>query len=48
MLAEENMRKNSGVLHRLSMELYLRKNVNRKIIKIKKSWDELNKSFSKK
>ncbi len=42
------MRKNSGVLHKLSMELYLRKNVNRKIIKIKKSWDEINKCFSKK
>lgn len=42
------MNKNSGIFHRLSMELYLRKNVNRKIIKIKRSWDEINKCFSKK
>lgn len=48
MQAGKSMKKNSGILHKLSIELYLRRNANKKIINIKKSWDEINKSFSKK
>lgn len=46
--AGESIMKNSGILHKLSIELYLRRNANKKIIKVKKSWDEINKAFSKK
>lgn len=36
------------LMQRLSLELYLRRNFNKKVIRIKKSWDEINNCLKKK
>ena len=40
--------KRKSALRRLSDEIYFRKNVNRRIVKCKKSWDEINQFINKK
>lgn len=36
-----------GMFQRLSEEIYFRRNINRRIVKCKKSWDEINKILNK-
>jgi L-fucose isomerase-like protein len=40
---EASMKQKSGVKRLISDELYRRKDVDRKIVKAKKAWDEINK-----
>lgn len=39
--------KQAGMMKRISDEIYFRKNINKRIVKCKKSWDEINKIINK-
>ncbi len=39
--------KGKGVLGRLSDELYFRRNLNKRLVKCKKSWDEISRIINK-